>query len=105
MDSNTITLMIIAAILAISSVSIISVQLISFFRWSENSRKDSDERMASFLRHMHIESQKNSKEVQRMINKNHEEATRIINEMRKDTSIILGQIFERVDEPPENNAI
>lgn len=87
--------------------------MISIFIWSERWRKKDDEKMSSFLRLMHIESQKNSKELQRsieenhketnrIIDKNHEDATRFIKAMHKDTALILGRIFEIVDDPEEN---
>jgi len=84
---------------AIVLVFIIGAELSLVFLWSERSRRKDERETAAFLRYMHIESQKNSKEVQRMIDKNHEDATSFIKAMHKDTALILGRIFEIVDDP------
>ena len=67
------------------------IVLVVVFIWGERWRKKDDEKMASFMQYAHIESRKNTREVQRMIK-----------EMHKDTSLILARIFEIVDDPEEN---
>jgi len=85
-----------------------AVMLILFI-WSEYGRKKSEAEMTSFMRFAHIESVKNSKDVQRMIDKNHRESNRILNEIQKtnrqlvqinkDNSLFLHRIFEIIDDP------
>ena len=63
-------------------------------RLSEKSRKEDNKEMQSFLRHMHIESQKNTREVQRIM--------AIGEKTLQDNALFLRMIFERVDKPDSN---
>jgi hypothetical protein len=98
METNVYIIMFLTVVGTALSVYVI---LIPIMIWLEVRRKKDDEKMAAFLRHMEIESQKNTRETQRRIDENHTDATSFIKAMHKETSLILGRIFEIVDDPEE----
>jgi len=63
-------------------------------RISERSRRADNKEMQSFLQHMHIESQKNTREVERILASSEKTL--------QDNALFLRMIFERVDKPDSN---
>ena len=107
MDTNLYTLIIISSIVIIAiiilGVGMISGQMATFYRLSEQSRmkaKEADEKQSAFLRHMHIESKKDSRESKRLLAELKENTTEL-RQINKDNAIYLRMIFERVDKPEE----
>ncbi|MDH4199676.1 MAG: hypothetical protein OEV66_04770 [Spirochaetia bacterium] len=81
------------AITTVVLVAILGGLMISIFIWSERLRKKDDEKMASFMRFAHMESQQSRKEARKIL---HE-----IQKTNHDNGLFLRMIFERVDRPPE----
>ncbi|MES0488392.1 MAG: hypothetical protein ABUK01_00265 [Leptospirales bacterium] len=97
-------------LLIILVLGILSGQMATFHRLSEQSRKESrkqsreaDEKQSSFLRHMHIESKKDSRQTERLLERI-EQGNAELRQMNKDNAIYLRMIFERVDKPEEFEA-
>jgi len=84
-------------------LGVLSGQMATFHRLSEESRnkaKEADEKQSAFLRHMHIESKKDSRETKRLLEKI-EETNSELRQISKENSVYLRMIFERVDKPEE----
>jgi len=121
MDASLYALIIISTVIITTMVvlvlGVLSGQMATFHRLSEESRnkaKEVDEKQSAFLRHMHIESKKDSRETKRLLekieetnsnieetNSNMEETNAQLRQISKENSVYLRMIFERVDKPNE----
>jgi len=68
----------------------------------EKTRREDDERMSSFMRYAHVESQKSRKEAARILAEI-QQTNRELKQINKDNSIYLHRIFEIVDDPEDNS--
>jgi hypothetical protein len=79
------------ALSAIIIIGVINSQMLKI----EKQRKEDHAISQSFLRHMHIESLKNSRKAMRILNG--------VQKTNEDNAIFLRMIFERVDKPPQSD--
>jgi len=99
MEPNSyITLFLVLTIIEVAVIlSVITVVFGILFHRSDLAQKKIDDEQRAFLRHMHIESVKNSKEVQRMIDEGNERTDRLIEESRERTDRLVEESRERTD--------